>query len=366
MKILILSLFVLVMVKSDLPVHCEFPSVKGKWKFQLTKDTYEKTVTKGCKYHEKPPMEITTEMNIELQSPNVAIDLDSGEQGTFTLIYDQALEITIERKKMVAYFDYIRHGIYVTSYCNRTLTGWFHETDHKEGEFPTKWGCFYGSLIENAENRNPINVYMIKERKELTIPTPEEINKINKYAKTWKAKKYSDEFYKKLNANMYQSSNPVFKPYKSEESPLFKIDMTQFPKELDWRNYNGKNYVSPVRSQGSCGSCYCFGSLATFEARARINTNLNWKPIFSPQEAIDCSFLNYNQGCDGGFPEALGLYSSAYGLIYEEQRPYNGWVDECGYIGPDPSNRTFTKDIHYVGGYYGACNEELMIAELAL
>ncbi|OTF76585.1 hypothetical protein BLA29_014957, partial [Euroglyphus maynei] len=71
------------------------------------------------------------------------------------------------------------------------------------------------------------------------------------------------------------------------------------PESYDWRNVNGINYVSPIRNQGDCGSCYSFASMAMLESRIRIQTNNTLKPVFSPQEIVDCS--EYSQGCDGGF-----------------------------------------------------------------
>ena len=40
------------------------------------------------------------------------------------------------------------------------------------------------------------------------------------------------------------------------EADLLKAKV--LPEEFDWRNVDGKNYVSPIRNQGSCGSCYAF------------------------------------------------------------------------------------------------------------
>ena len=71
-----------------------------------------------------------------------------------------------------------------------------------------------------------------------------------------------------------------------------------FPEEFDWRNVGGKNYLSPVRDQGNCGSCYAFATMAMFESRIRILTNNTQTPVLSTQDIISCS--EYSQGCGGG------------------------------------------------------------------
>lgn len=45
------------------------------------------------------------------------------------------------------------------------------------------------------------------------------------------------------------------------------------PAAFDWRNHNSHNYVTPIRDQGGCGSCVAFGTVATVEARMRIQRN---------------------------------------------------------------------------------------------
>ena len=82
------------------------------------------------------------------------------------------------------------------------------------------------------------------------------------------------------------------------------------PKSFDWRDINGTNYVSPIRNQGSCGSCYAFASMALAEARVRVQTNNKKKPVFSTQDIVECS--SYSQGCEGGNKKvqfSVGIFS---------------------------------------------------------
>lgn len=90
---------------------------------------------------------------------------------------------------------------------------------------------------------------------------------------------------------------------------IFSVSKT-LPEQFDWRDRNGVNYISPVRNQESCGSCYAFGSMAMYEARLRIATNNTVQKVFSTQDVVSCS--EYSQGCNGGFPYLVaGKFCSA-------------------------------------------------------
>jgi len=54
------------------------------------------------------------------------------------------------------------------------------------------------------------------------------------------------------------------------------------PVAYDLRNVGGKNFVTPIRDQKSCGSCVAFGTAATVESKLRVQRN-------NPNLAVDLS-----------------------------------------------------------------------------
>ncbi len=71
------------------------------------------------------------------------------------------------------------------------------------------------------------------------------------------------------------------------------------PDALDWRNYEGANYITPIRNQAGCGSCVAFGTLATFEGRIQIVQNQPGTDLdLSEQHIFSCGggFCDYGWG----------------------------------------------------------------------
>lgn len=193
------------------------------------------------------------------------------------------------------------------------------------------------------------------------IPNQKFIDQVNSAQNSWKAVVY-EEYSRMTVAQLiarggWPKKLHFPKPSQVKEADLLKAKL--LPEEFDWRNVDGKNYVSPIRNQGNCGSCYAFGTMAMFEARVRIMSNGSRTPVFSTQDIVSCS--EYSQGCEGGFPYLISKYAKDFGLVDEECFPYEGKELQCM---EKKCTRQFGIGYHYIGGFYGACNEELMKIEL--
>ncbi|NXF59969.1 CATC peptidase, partial [Ciccaba nigrolineata] len=192
------------------------------------------------------------------------------------------------------------------------------------------------------------------------------VNAINAHQKSWRAARYK-EYENFALEELTRRAGGVYsrapRPKPAPLTPELLKKVSSLPESWDWRNVSGVNYVSPVRNQGSCGSCYAFSSMGMLEARIRILTNNTQKPIFSPQQVVSCS--QYSQGCDGGFPYLIaGKYVQDFGVVEEDCFPYTAQDSPCTF--KRSCYHYYTSEYHYVGGFYGGCNEALMKLELVL
>ena len=62
-----------------------------------------------------------------------------------------------------------------------------------------------------------------------------------------------------------------------------------------------------------------------------------------------------------GFPYLISKYAKDFGLVDEDCFPYEGKEVQCK---EKRCSRQFGTGYHYIGGFYGGCNEELMRIEL--
>lgn len=97
------------------------------------------------------------------------------------------------------------------------------------------------------------------------------------------------------------------------------------PSTLDWRNMDGKIYVSAVKNQGSCGSCWAFAVTAALESQAMIATG-GTQIDLSEQILVSCSGAG---SCSGGYSGSASTYIRDKGLPLESCFRYTATNDSC-------------------------------------
>ncbi|XP_048828969.1 pro-cathepsin H [Brienomyrus brachyistius] len=99
-----------------------------------------------------------------------------------------------------------------------------------------------------------------------------------------------------------------------------------YPDSVDWRKKG--NYVTPVKNQGSCGSCWTFSTTGCLESVTAISTGK--LPLLSEQQLVDCAQAFNNHGCNGGLPsQAFEYIKYNKGLMTEDDYPYTGRDGTC-------------------------------------
>ncbi|XP_075995411.1 cathepsin K-like [Genypterus blacodes] len=98
------------------------------------------------------------------------------------------------------------------------------------------------------------------------------------------------------------------------------------PAMVDWRT---QGLVTPVKMQGSCGSCWAFSAVGSLEGQLKKKTGTLMS--LSTQNLMDCSSKYGNHGCEGGFMANAFLYVMKNGIASEKAYPYEGKVGSCRY-----------------------------------
>lgn len=103
--------------------------------------------------------------------------------------------------------------------------------------------------------------------------------------------------------------------------PMFEAPVLEAESDLTDKQWD----VSPVKNQGSCGSCWAFGAVAGMEGTAKIT--LGSLTQLSEQQVMDCT--SGSGACNGG--RADSAYPKLYGsaLYTQSSYPYTARGGSC-------------------------------------
>jgi cathepsin H len=156
----------------------------------------------------------------------------------------------------------------------------------------------------------------------LTINTVAEINQINSENRGWEAgvNEWSDLTWEEFKGRFLQAPQKCSATGKGNHVMSGNADPA-----VDWRT---KGVVTPVKNQGSCGSCWAFSTIGAVESVWAIKTGKLL--TFAEQQLVDCAGGFKNMGCRGGLPSQAFQYIMWAGGIQDSQSyPYTGRDGSC-------------------------------------
>lgn len=124
-------------------------------------------------------------------------------------------------------------------------------------------------------------------------------------------------------------ANLMLTGLKPKEEDKVKLGVRKYsgaalPDEVDWST---KGSVTPVKDQGSCGSCWAFSTTGALEGRAQLAKG-DLTP-YSEQELVDCDKDFGDEGCNGGLMDNAFQYVMANGISTEDSYTYSGRGGNC-------------------------------------
>ena len=97
--------------------------------------------------------------------------------------------------------------------------------------------------------------------------------------------------------------------------------LAQLPDHFDWRNVNGENWMTPVKNQAQCGSCWGFSAVGAVDAQ--YNIFFDWADYdidLSEEHLVSDCFDSWD--CAGGWHDDALAFIRDSGITDEACFPY--------------------------------------------
>lgn len=118
--------------------------------------------------------------------------------------------------------------------------------------------------------------------------------------------------------------------HKAAAEELSFLSALTVPASFDWRAATGTyvgNYVTPIRDQGNCGSCWAFATTAALEAQVLMGSHAPGFDVnLSEQTLIACGSSG---DCGGGYVNYAADFVTNTGLPVESCYPYSATNGTC-------------------------------------
>ena len=115
------------------------------------------------------------------------------------------------------------------------------------------------------------------------------------------------------------------------------------PLAIDWRNVGGRNYVTPIRNQGGCGSCVAFGAIAAMESLVSISRGGTSASVnLSEADLWFCWGPSHGAGAcpNGGWWPDAAYDGMKQGVVDDACFPYTDANQPCNLCADAASRRT--------------------------
>lgn len=228
----------------------------------------------------------------------------------------------------------------------------------------------------DAEKNDPKNDYTV-------YPFPQPLYKGNGVTETPES---TEGFLNKIEGGPCRVEKAEFEGGAKKTTPYAweRFSNEDLPLNVDWRNMNGKNYLSWSKNQHIpqyCGSCWSQGTTSAIADRFNILNDLKTTaPIgLSAQHVVNCQA---GGSCNGGSPAQVYKFAHDTGLQHESCMQYTAYnlqgrmctdIDTCREctwpppaVGDDGMDGCFAVEDtkYYISEYYNIRGADQMKAEL--